>query len=104
VYIEIIYIPARIHESQASKCLLKLRIHVCIYAYTYIDVHIQICVCCYAYFESQHVGNYQQVMAKYCVAFKTMETMGEKLSAKTTMGELIGKLVIYLYTYIYVYI
>ena len=28
-------------------------------------------------------------MAKYCVAFKTMETMGEKLSAKTTMSELI---------------
>jgi len=43
-------------------------------------------------------------MAKYCVAFKTMETMGEKLSAKTTMGELIGKLVIYVYIYIYVYI
>ena len=69
----------------------------------YIDIHIRIYVCCYAYSEGQHIGNYQQVMAKYCVAFKTMETMGEKLSAKTTMGELIGKLVIYLYTCIYVY-
>jgi len=34
-------------------------------------------------FESTDLG---RVMAKYCVAVKTMETMGAKLTAKTTMA------------------
>jgi replicative superfamily II helicase len=37
-------------------------------------------------FESTDLG---RVMAKYCLAFKTMETMGRILSAKTTMAEMI---------------
>ncbi len=34
-------------------------------------------------FESTDLG---RVMAKYCVAVKTMETMGAKLTSKTTMA------------------
>ena len=37
-------------------------------------------------FESTDLG---RVMAKYCLAFKTMETMGRILGAKTTMAEMI---------------